>query len=160
VLRWSDVDLASGRLALPHTKNGNKWCVFLGTTALRAFPSWRKRSTSDLLLGLAPSEIREVLHRLADRAGVHVSPHILRRYFATASLRNGANVIEVQRLLGHSTTAKVSIYARMTGDDLQAARARFSPCDRLGVAFPSGASVRGSLRVQPRLPRLTKRSRR
>jgi site-specific recombinase XerD len=130
-LRWKDVDLERGILELPHTKTGAPRCAYFGTNARRALSVWRNRASGDLLLGLTAAGIRESLRRLSVHAGVHVTPHMLRRHFATASLRNGANVIEVQRLPGHSTTAMVSIYARVTGDALQAAHARPSPGDRL-----------------------------
>jgi site-specific recombinase XerD len=72
--------------------------------------------------------IRNVLNRLADRAGLAgVHPHALRRAFASHLLQRGADLRVVQELLGHSSVETTAIYTHLTADDLKAVHAKAHP---------------------------------
>jgi len=84
---------------------------------------------------MSPRAIYLVVKRLMQRAGitgVKLGPHTLRHSFATASIRNGANLFYVQSLLGHSTLNMTRRYAA-TVDSEEAIKnhKNFSPADRL-----------------------------
>jgi integrase/recombinase XerC len=70
--------------------------------------------------------------RLGQRAGVHANPHRFRHTFATWAIENHARELDVQYLLGHSTSAMVRRYSA-TYDAAKAAdaHASFSPAARL-----------------------------
>ena len=70
--------------------------------------------------------------RLGARAGVHANPHRFRHTFATWAIENHARELDVQYLLGHSTSAMVRRYSA-TCDAAKAAdaHAAFSPAARL-----------------------------
>ncbi len=70
--------------------------------------------------------------RLGERAGVHANPHRFRHTFATWAIENHARELDVQYLLGHSTSAMVRRYSA-TYDAAKAAdaHASFSPAARL-----------------------------
>jgi integrase/recombinase XerD len=62
-------------------------------------------------------------------AGVRVSPHTCRHTFAITFLRNGGNLLALQRILGHQDLAMVRRYAELVAADLAAAQATASPLD-------------------------------
>lgn len=65
--------------------------------------------------------IAYVVERAAALAGIKktVTPHTLRRTFATTLLKNGVNVRHIQELLGHSHLSTTSIYLRVDRTELR-----------------------------------------
>jgi len=60
--------------------------------------------------------IQREIKKIAQYAGIaeKVSPHVLRHTFATLTLNNGAELVAVQELLGHSSPDTTLRYARIT----------------------------------------------
>jgi len=79
--------------------------------------------------------IQIMIRRLGKRAGlsnVRCSPHTFRHTFGTQAIKNGANVFEVQALLGHSTLTMTRKYAAtIDSEDAVKHHRNFSPVDRL-----------------------------
>lgn len=75
--------------------------------------------------------------RNAARAGAlhrrHVSPHLLRHTFAIMFLRSGANILELQKLLGHADLAMVRRYSNYAEADVLEAHRKHSPVEGLGL---------------------------
>jgi len=80
---------------------------------------------------LSPNGLRSLLLRLGERAGVRVTPHALRRTFATMSLGADMNLLHLQGLLGHSTIEMTRRYVQMLDDDLLEAHREHGPIDYL-----------------------------
>ena len=87
-----------------------------------------------------PSLLGTLFQRLGVRAGVHANPHRFRHTFATWAIENHARELDVQYLLGHSTSAMVRRYsATYDAAKAAAAHAAFSPAARL-LATEAGAA--------------------
>ncbi len=70
---------------------------------------------------LTRQRIGQLLKELAMDAGIEpykVSPHVLRHAFATHLLNNGADLVSVQKLLGHEDISTTEIYTHVATDRL------------------------------------------
>jgi integrase/recombinase XerD len=65
--------------------------------------------------------IEKIFNKLGRDAGItkSVFPHLIRHTTATTMLRSGANLIEVQRLLGHENPSTTEIYADLDDSAVQ-----------------------------------------
>lgn len=64
---------------------------------------------------------------LAGIKGVRCSPHTFRHTFAKLSVQQGANIFELQAILGHSSMEIVKTYVNLFGTDVRERHKEFSP---------------------------------
>jgi integrase/recombinase XerC len=68
--------------------------------------------------GLSAYQMGTLVREMGDRAGVRVSPHVLRHTFATRLIRNGIDNVIVAELLGHRQLETIRVYTAPTEDDV------------------------------------------
>ena len=83
---------------------------------------------------LAAREARRILGERAVRAdlGEHVHPHRLRHSYATHLLDMGADLREIQELLGHASLSTTQVYAEIEAEGLMRVHAATHPRARKG----------------------------
>lgn len=69
--------------------------------------------------------------RMAGVTNIRNSPHTFRHTFAKMSVRNGANLFDLQKILGHSTLDMVRVYVNLFSNEVAEAHAKFSPIENL-----------------------------
>lgn len=83
---------------------------------------------------LKTNRIQDLVRMNAKAAGldIQVTPHTLRHGCATHLLQGGANVREVQTLLGHASVQTTAIYTKVAPEELRRVLARTHPRMRAG----------------------------
>lgn len=139
-----DVDLAEGVLLVRDGKGRkDRFVPVLGQAAAAlddylavARPELVKHAAEAALflssLGrrLSTAGLALVVERHAKVAGVRAHPHALRHACATHLLRGGADVRQVQELLGHRSLATTQLYTRVGVEDLRDVMMRTHPRER------------------------------
>lgn len=143
-LELADVHLDEG-YCLCRGKGDKQRLVPLGGRAIEAFETWLREERPELaeraggpprwaLLShrgrkLRRERIWELLKRYVARIGAPptVSPHTLRHSFATHMLSGGADLRQVQEMLGHASIVTTQIYTHVDASRLKSIHAKFHP---------------------------------
>jgi integrase/recombinase XerD len=157
-LTLPDVDIRNGFVRVTRGKGQRDRVVPIGQSACEALARYLKDARSVWLkaprnpgwtdaLWLSPIQPHGPIHneamslivlRYARRVlGRNVSPHLWRHTCATQLLSNGANVVYVQRLLGHKSLKTTEIYTRVSMADLKATMHRTHPRTRKTTPPPA-----------------------
>jgi site-specific recombinase XerD len=144
-LDCDDVDLDRRLIRVRNAKGGHERVVPIHpglVPLLIAYAAVRPESCEQaLFLGvlgkrLTPSNMALTFRRYATAAGVNkrkrITPHTLRHVFATELLSAGANLRQIQELLGHKHLDSTQLYTRVNAHQLRGA------IKRLQWASPPG----------------------
>lgn len=128
-LRIEDVDLEEGTVLVHLGKGRKDRYVAIPSWLAKAFRAWFGERRMGWIF---PSPVNEgrplgtravqlMVGRLREASSVarRCSPHTLRHSYATALLRSGADITEVQRLLGHSSPNVTARYLHCDPSRLQ-----------------------------------------
>ncbi len=141
-LQIGDVDVNTGQVIIRRGKGRKGRVVFTGAKTRRSLLTYfrhypKQHDDSPLWItengtALTRSGIRQIIRRRALQAGLEEPGlHEFRRAFALNYLRNGGDVITLQRLLGHSSLIIINRYLNLLDDDLRAAIEKHGVVDKL-----------------------------
>jgi site-specific recombinase XerD len=133
-LDWDDVDLERRLIRVRVAKGGRMRMVPIHPALIPLFVSYQQTREPivepALFVGvhgrrLSMTILSQTFRRYAHAAGVttrkHVTPHTLRHVFATELLGVGANLRQIQELLGHKHLDSTQRYTRVTAHQLAGA---------------------------------------
>jgi len=139
-LDWDDIDFERRLLHVRKAKGGRQRKVPIHPALVPLFLDYLTIRGADpepaLFVGvqggrLNSTQLKHVFRRYVDAAGVgerkHVTPHTLRHVFASELLDAGANLRQIQELLGHKHLDSTQRYVHVTAHGLRGAvkRLRF-----------------------------------
>lgn len=137
-LDWKDVDISTGLVRIRSGKGKKPRSVIIGAHTRRALLANRRTVPNNINSPLFQTVentrlryhgLRSALRRVGKRAGLKIGAHMLRRSFATLSLRAGINPLHLQALMGHSNLEMTRRYIQMMDDDLINAHREYGPVD-------------------------------
>jgi integrase len=119
-LRWSDVDFRTSTLVVRETKNHRDHTLPF-TKRVREILLERKRTDEQQEYVFGSAEVRWQLLRIERETGIKLSPHDLRRSWATFAEKAGLGAYAIKAALNHLTTGDVTRnhYAQLDTEDLR-----------------------------------------
>ncbi|WP_322506577.1 tyrosine-type recombinase/integrase [Anaerolinea sp.] len=149
-LKIGDVQIENGMIRVVQSKGNKDRIVFIGQVTINAIldylPDFSYREKESPLFKAKNGKpfnrdsMQRMFLRLSKLSGIKVTPHMLRRSFATLSLKFGMDMVSLQMLMGHASIETARRYIQLLSDDLQDAHKKASPVDRLNLNIISFAS--------------------
>ena len=128
-LRVGDVDFSRGIITVREGKGGHDRAIPIAEPLFDPLKTQcGDRPKNELVFGgLSSGSIYRIVKNAALACGLRdIHPHSLRHMFATRLLEAGANIREVQALLGHQSLDPTAIYLDISADHLKKAVARLA----------------------------------
>lgn len=143
-IKIEDIDFVNNEISLGHTKNREQYVIPLSLSLgkiLQEYLKIRGGEPQDSLFcnsygeSLKERTIQDRIkfycqERLGKEAlSYRCSPHDFRHTFAVMYIRNGGDLLSLQKLLGHNTLEMTRRYVNLLNDDIKSKFAEFSPLD-------------------------------
>jgi integrase len=150
-----DIDLNRGTILLRITKSGKPRMAYLNELAIRTLDIMDVRGRKlrgdlgPLFTGITPQQLTVAFRRACQRAGIKdFSLHDCRHTYASWQRQNGADLHDIQILLGHSDPRMTTRYAHLSHKHLASAAARLDglvtlPGADAAKTLPKSDAVRG-----------------
>lgn len=128
-----DVDLDARTVLMRLTKSGKPRVTFINDLAMQVFEAMgirerkQRKDRGVLFPGITPEQLSMKFIRACRDAGVEdFSFHDLRHTYASQLRMNGADLHDIQKLLGHSDMRMTTRYAHLSPEHLATAAARLN----------------------------------
>ncbi len=134
-LKLRDIDFERGIITVRGGKGAKDRMVPLPKPIIeeiKAYLAMREDGSEYLLVEerrekkdrISPKTVWYILRKYGGKAGIKVTPHMLRHSFATHMLENGVDIRVIQEILGHSNLSTTQIYTKVTVEHLKRAQER------------------------------------
>ena len=132
-LKLRDIDFKRGIITVRGGKGAKDRMVPLPKPIIeeiKAYLAMREDGSEYLLVEerrekkdrISPKTVWYILRKYGTKAGIKVTPHMLRHSFATHMLENGVDIRVIQEILGHSNLSTTQIYTKVTVEHLRKAQ--------------------------------------
>lgn len=132
-LKIDDIDIERSLIIVRGGKGAKDRIVPIPRALLREIEDYLKTRSDDseyLIVEerrnrkdrLSPKTVWYLLNKYGKKAGIKVTPHMLRHSFATHMLENGIDIRVIQEILGHSNLSTTQIYTKVTVEHLRKAQ--------------------------------------
>ncbi len=132
-MKLSDIDMVDKSAMVIDGKGGKDRLVLFTVTTVEKIQAWlpirdsRNPEGDNLLITKSggtyqPRTVQRIMDKLADEAKIprgRLTPHVLRHNFATGLLERGADLVSIQRLLGHASIATTRVYLDISDQTLR-----------------------------------------
>ena len=132
-LKLEDIDISDRSARVVAGKGDKDRLVLFTEETVGRITAWlpiresREPACDQLLITLSGGQfqartIQRQMDRIADQAGIprgRLTPHVLRHNFATGLLERGADLVSIQRLLGHASIATTRVYLEISDQTLR-----------------------------------------
>ena len=132
-LELSNIDLDDRSAMVIDGKGGKDRLVLFTESTVARIEAWLPLRESRNPIGeqllvtkngnaLQSRSVQRLMDKLADEAGIprgRLTPHVLRHNFATGLLERGADLVSIQRLLGHASIATTRVYLEISDQTLR-----------------------------------------
>jgi integrase/recombinase XerD len=143
-LKKSDVDLDRGIIVVRSGKGAKDRVVPITEELVEEIRSYLKTRDDDSEYLLVEDRRKEkdrlstktvwyLLRKYGEKAGIKVTPHMLRHSFATHMLERGVDIRAIQELLGHSNLSTTQIYTKVTVEHLKKAQEKAKLLESLKI---------------------------
>ena len=133
-IKINDINFNNNSIKIRGKGNKDRY-VFYGKYCKEAINNYIKNGRISLLNGqtcdylllnrfgknISVVSIRKILNEIINKCSldIKISPHVLRHTFATHLLNEGADIMHVKELLGHSSLSTTSIYTHVTNEKIK-----------------------------------------
>ena len=160
-----DVDLDHHTILLRKTKNGKPRPAFINDLALQVLDSMnirerkRGRDRGRLFRGVTPEQLSMRFIRACGDAGVDdFSFHDLRHTYASHLRMHGADLHDIQKLLGHSDPRMTNRYAHLSNEHLDRTAQRLNGVFTLPAPGPEQTDSKGTTEAPEQAPEATEQA--
>lgn len=134
-IRWKDVSYKNREISVIDGKGGKARSIPMTSKLFDILTDWEKvarksdkryifespKSTENSSYKMPGNRVSKIFKQFSRKANLHedVSFHSLRHSFATNCLRNGFDIHEVQKMMGHASVTTTEKYLHLVPDDLK-----------------------------------------